>query len=315
MVLILIPLLEILAALVSAALCVLAVPLANATAEWLESIVHRVPFVGGKVSDWARNFARWLTHNLGAWFNAKSHRLTRWVGGLSHYAAVTAFYALAWPLELLRLEEWLRHRVIPDAIDARIGEVARKARGASKTVAKQLAPSLADVRRLVRQAIAAIPVAVPWPLQPYLPSLRWLRRHQKGLAAAIAGAGAITLPWGGAGRLERKVAGQAKRLGRLEKITAGLGVVALIFSALRRLGWKCMPGRKTGRAVCGLESLDAGLLESLLADAVAVLSITSVVEFAKALQVVEDEAVGVLGHLIREFPDEPAAAAPYAGPH
>ena len=56
---------------------------------------------------------------------------------------------------------------------------------------------------------------------------------------------------------------------------------------------------KTARRICGM---DPSLLDSLLIDGLAILGAVSVVEFAKDLQAIEDEAISVLGAMIHEWP-------------
>jgi hypothetical protein len=104
------------------------------------------------------------------------------------------------------------------------------------------------------------------------------------------------------GQLERDWSGIKARLRRLERAAGATGAVALFVAALAKLGLKwlrCKNVTKAGKAVC---SSDAQWLTSLLGDALVIASVISVVEFAKELQVIEGEAVKILGVGIREFP-------------
>jgi hypothetical protein len=128
-----------------------------------------------------------------------------------------------------------------------------------------------------------------------------------------ATAGALALPGyvihlpGRVGRLERDWSGLKARLRRLEHAAGATGAVALFVAALSRLGlhWlRCRNVSKVGRAVCGT---DTGLLTSLLGDALLIASAVSVVEFARELLAIEDEALVIAHRIIREFPDPHAA--------
>jgi hypothetical protein len=57
--------------------------------------------------------------------------------------------------------------------------------------------------------------------------------------------------------------------------------------------------RRIGKAACGM---DESLIEQLLLGATAIFSVVSVVEFAKEMRTIEDEAVSIMGRLVREWP-------------
>jgi hypothetical protein len=120
-------------------------------------------------------------------------------------------------------------------------------------------------------------------------------------AGALAGAGHIALPWPRLGKVERAEHSLTKRVGRLEKLLGVAGLAALITATfggeiVRML--RCGNVRKFGPQVCGV---NANLLEGLFADAALVLGAISIVEFAKALQAVEGEAVKMLESIVTEL--------------
>jgi hypothetical protein len=120
-----------------------------------------------------------------------------------------------------------------------------------------------------------------------------LSRYAHTRIRALEHAGTAALP--NFGRFERRARIQARRIGRLERITAGIGAAALVATALNRLGLKWIRCRKVGRvgrAVCGM---DDRLLEGLLLDAAALTVALNLRTFAKELQDVTGEAA----HLIR----------------
>jgi hypothetical protein len=96
------------------------------------------------------------------------------------------------------------------------------------------------------------------------------------------------------GRLEHTVEGELGRLSRVEKLLGVAAFTALVGAALGRLGlrWlRCGNVRKTGQRLCGM---DAGLLESLLADALLVGGAISLVELAEHMQGVVGESAGLI---------------------
>lgn len=111
----------------------------------------------------------------------------------------------------------------------------------------------------------------------------------------------IRLPWR-IGHVERQLPGVWRRLRRLEKYLGATGAVALVTAAIAKLGlqWiRCANVTKAGRAAC---RTDGSLLDSLLADTLAIVSVMSVVEFADELRAIEEEALRILAAGIREWP-------------
>jgi len=97
----------------------------------------------------------------------------------------------------------------------------------------------------------------------------------------------------------------------IERIKAGLRKVskygtlafflALLAKALEkmRLGWlRCSNVNRYGRHLCGMNN---NLLEGLIADALLVTSLVSIVELAKELQTIEDEVVRGIRFGVREL--------------
>jgi hypothetical protein len=104
------------------------------------------------------------------------------------------------------------------------------------------------------------------------------------------------------GFLEREFGGIRSRLRSLEGNLGAAAFAGLVITALGRIGlrWlRCGNVGKVGRRLCGM---DPSLLESLLLDALVIGSLASVVEFAKDLRSIEDEAVSVMGRIVREWP-------------
>lgn len=97
---------------------------------------------------------------------------------------------------------------------------------------------------------------------------------------------AISVPLPRIGALERDVTGLEKwvRANRAKLTAAGLA--GLVVAALGRLGlgWvRCSRVSRAGKQVCGM---DAGLLDSLLADTLIIAGTVSLVEFARGMQTI-----------------------------
>lgn len=125
---------------------------------------------------------------------------------------------------------------------------------------------------------------------------------------AVATSGAVAIPgWvihlpRRVGRIEGRFPNIWTRLRKLELLLGATGAAALVARALGigRIG--CLRGGNLGKVARRLCGMDGTLIDLLLLDTLAIVGAVSVVEFAKGMQAIEDEAVSVLGSLIAEFP-------------
>jgi hypothetical protein len=124
-----------------------------------------------------------------------------------------------------------------------------------------------------------------------------------------ATAGAVVIPgvlWGTLPRLrglERWRNRTGARLRKLERSIAGVSAVALVGTALARLGlnWiRCRRVGRVGKAVCGM---DSNLLGALLADATLIIGTISIVELTRGTQRLMPAITDATGYLVREAPD------------
>lgn len=132
--------------------------------------------------------------------------------------------------------------------------------------------------------------------------VRWIKRYA---IYAIPGGFAIPGLIHGVRDLRKELAQWKIYKRRLSWLLSFASVGALVAAGIKalRLGWlRCSNVSKAGRAVCGL---DTHFLETLLADALAIVGVISVVQFARDLRAVEDEAIGIMHKLVREFPAPP----------
>ena len=235
-----------------------------------------------------------VAHALGRHFQEIEHAAASWVGALAVAVERVNRAALTFPFTVSTFAYWLVRHELPRLINAIPGAAAKVIRSTVTRVVR-VERTIVKLPKLSRaQAKALIGAAVATYVAPYLAMLRWLRSHFHAITAVLP----HTLPL----NLPKSLTDIRKRLRHLERIGVGaIGVGALAMALGRlRLGWlRCRNVGRVGRRVCGM---DASLLESLLLDSFAVLSVVSVVEFANDLRAVEDEALTIMGRLVREFP-------------
>ena len=233
-----------------------------------------------------------IDHAFVSALGAAAAKQEQLAGRFFHAAAVVQGWIVRelrdFAVEVWKWRSWLEGAFIPAYLAAKIAaavkgigttkvvKIAARATATTveRVVTKRIGITRADVEALIRKAVAATG-AIAVPIPHILPRLR---------------------------DLERTAENDAKRLRRLGWAGAFTGAVGLVLAALARLGlnWiRCRNVKDAGRAVC---RLDTSLLNELLTDGLLFFGAVSVVEFAKELRTIEDEAVKVLGGLVREWP-------------
>lgn len=261
---------------------------------WLKDAGRVAAFIAGPVGIVAVKLTRWITHNVGAIFVDLERLTVTWFSALYQYFDLVITNALEWPLWLWKFQRWLLFTELPNLARA-VPHLAAKVVHSVTTRVVHVERTIVKLPKLTKaQAKALVSTAVATYIHPFLNDLRWLRSHFHALTAVLPRALPIphvpTFPniW--------------KRIRALEhKLAVPLGIAAVV-AALGRLGlgWiRCNKVRRLGKAACGL---DENLLESLLLGATAIFSVVSVVEFAKEMRAIEDEAVNIMGRLVREWP-------------
>lgn len=237
---------------------------------------------------------RYLSRYIGEAILSATAATVGWLASLAKAVEYVAVSALLWPVTMTRVFFWLLDIEIPRLIHALPNAATRVYRSTVVRVVR-IERTVVRFTKLSRaQVKAAIAAALGGVVLPYLPSLRWLKAHIHALTAVVPHA--IPLQWG------RTISGIRKRLRRLERLGAAGLAVGAVAAALARLGvgWiRCRKVGRVGRQLCGM---DDSFLESLLLDAAAIFSLVSVVEFATELRAVEDEALAIMGKLVREWP-------------
>lgn len=266
--------------------------------------IHTPQWLADRLVDASIALTKRVTHELGAFAVPAIHLVTRWFTGIGKAWGAILYWSLLWPKELFDAVYWLARVEVPRAIRAAVSDLSKLAHGTVKIV-RRVETRVVHVTKLVPVAAkAAATVVVPRVAIPHVKEWEWLHRHWKGVTAAVAGAGAITLPWGDAGWLRRRVGSLDKQLERLNRRTVGLGALALVTAALARmkLGWlRCRNVGKAGRAVCGADQL---LVDMLLAELGFVAGAFSLRELTRDLQTITPAVVDSVGYLVREAPSD-----------
>lgn len=274
---------------------------AQALVGWLATVLGSIPIIGGVAEDQIVKLARWIANAMGRAASSAEHLVASWLGGITQYVGAVAYWATEWPKELQLTVAWLLNKELPRLIAA-LPHVGQSLIHALAKQVKGLFAAVGDVERFVLKRIRPIATAAAIAvLGPWYPLLRWLAQHAHTLGHAIPRA--IHFPKG----LTRK---EVERIAnRAAKVALTAGVAAAVVAALRRLGLNLLRCRNVKRTLPRLCGMDANLLDSLLLDSLAIFSVISVVEFANDLRGIEDEAVGILHRLIREFPAPPATTS------
>ena len=261
---------------------------------WLESTLGRAAVFVIPSAQAIIDLTRWISRKLGDHFAGIERLTVGWVGGLYSYVERVGAMTLLWPLELFKVTYWLIWHEIPRMVKALPNAVSRVVHQTVTRVVR-VERTIVKLPKLTKaQAKALIGVAVATYIAPYLAMLRWLRSHFHALTAVLPHT--LPIPFG------RTIAGIRARLRRLERSLPAVVGVAAVVAAIGRLGLgflRCGNVKKMGKRVCGM---DTRLLDSWLLDTLAIFSVLSVVEFTRELRSVEDEAVKLMGRLVKEFP-------------
>lgn len=296
-----IPFLVLAAFLVAAGLAVTSRGQSEAWASFLSKGLGWIPVVGDAASRVAVALSKYIAHELGKWAVQAEQRVVSWLAGLAHYMATAGYWSLLWPKELWQVVRWIKHVVVPRLVRVTPAPVVKVVNGTVR-LSRALEARLQRLEHsIATRARSVVIQVVPRPVRLAVREIEWLRAHWKGITAAVASAGAVALPWGAAGRLEREAKALRRRVGKLERTTVGLGAVALVWAALRRIGWKCLPRSRTGRAVCRIEGMSESVLSELLAGTFLIFGSLSLADFVREVEEATPPLVSALDRLIREL--------------
>lgn len=260
--------------------------LLQAIARWFRgktiSIPHITSIGFGFVADAAEALDGTIRHWLAAAIHGTEyawHRFVHW----NAYAWQELSGAVADLAE--SLEQSIAHlveRKIPALVRAVVAPIERRLRILEGDVAALLGrvdPRIAEALHAAERAVSSAEAAAA------------TVEHEVtvGVPHAVEAAIAGTLPR--IRGLEHDAEALKERIGKIARTLTPAGIVGLVAAALAslKLGWlKCSHVERTAKHICGM---DAGLLESLLADTTLILGTVSLVEFAKGMQGAVDEIV------------------------
>lgn len=299
----LLPLLDWLIPLIAAALCalayVLAVPIINALHTGLNWVDDAINFLIDKAINLSVQFTQWLAPH----FIENSNRIVRYfhqLGQLSYYAA---HFAYRTGITVANYENWFANVYLP----RKLHQFTSRATDLTIIKTRTIPLSKAQLTHLEQAieahvksvAAGAIPIFVPktWPKVNWTPK-RW--REWLGLGAL---GGLLALPGATAwekeilGKLGKLDANVAKRLRKLNYLTAFAGVGALVAAGLAKigLGWmtRCNNLKHIGPSFCGAN------LEKLIGLFLGLAALTetfNIVDFAKLVQSGVSEGEGLVTH-------------------
>ena len=273
---------------------------ADAFVNWLRNFPVVGTAVAAVLGKLLVNGADWISNRLGHVYLGLQARAVNWIGGIGHYVVMASKATIEWPIDLVTFARWLVSAEIPRLIHGLPNSLTRlvhAARAALTALEQDVAKLYAHLPGRIRAGVGAGLAAA---LAPFILPLRWLASVYRPIAHAAATAGGIAAPWIELPRLRRDARNLERKLGKVWPLLGVAGAVALLARALK-IPRRCVQGNigKVAKRLCGL---DTSLLDSLLLDLVAILSVVSVVEFAEDMRTIEDEALAVMGRLVREWP-------------
>lgn len=284
--LVIVPLAILLTAFVAYGTAFLARSQGSAWANWVKDALGATFLVGDFLTQAAVSLTKWIAHEVGAHFGQVEGQTVQWLAALGNAIDYSAQSIAGIAYDLHRFSRWLVLQEIPKLIHALPNSVTHLVHSITTRVVT-VERTVVKIPKLTKAQIrAAIAVAIPGIIAPELPYLEWLKNHLKQLERAAAGAAAGTiagvLDWerGVGGRLNRDITGLRKRIGKLEKLSAGTIAAGAVALALARLGlsWiRCENNKKVGKAICGLPSNLLNDVLGLLTDAVILTNICTII--------------------------------------
>ena len=251
-----------------------------------EGLVGWIPYAGRVLTSPLRAIEHKLTSFLGGLEAHFEHQMaTRWyqLGELfTRWAAETEAGAVtAW--HIAHRVAWVYGQLATGKFGARlqrwVEQEITKLGGKTVTIIRPVQARVVHVTKYVAAKTSAVAGELDHVIEWDLPRLRARTKA-----------------------LEDRVGKLARSLRKEVPALAGLSFVAAVAAVLAKLGvsWvRCNNVGKVGRTVCGM---NPDLLESLLADTLAIVGTVSLIEFIRDAQAIEHVALDALGGFIRELP-------------
>lgn len=234
----------------------------------------------------------YILAKLGEGIDATSHALVYVWGNLAHVVTELgdALGSLAEQTE--QALTVLRRHTIPAMLTAAFGP-------GGYLLAQLLARIMPLVRAIPHAVDTVTHVVVHRVVRVEHTTVKLTKAFYRTVVVASSAAVAGILPR--VGRLEREAETATKRLSKLEKGAAVVGVGTVAGIALGRLGlgWtRCSKVGRLGKAACGM---DESLIESLIVGSLAIASTISIVELARECQAFTGEVDDAMRLFVREL--------------
>lgn len=304
----LIPLAEIVAALVALALCWMA-----------RSIAAPIVNVIGREIGWLNKGVAWLTNkfidlgieltkNIAPVFFDGVGAIVGWLHSIGQFSEYTTHAIERSAVTLSKFSDWVVTTYIPNHAKAIVSHVTQ----VTLTQVHRIALSKAQLVTLEHQLDGyihrAIAATIPGVVPKSWPRINWTPKHWRQWLGLGALGGALTLP-GATGwehalekELHKGLTSVEKRLRSVEKVLGATGAAAVVTYGLAKigLGWmtRCTNLRHIGKSFCGA---DLGGLIGLLAGIVVLEEGFSIVDFAEALVTIEGDVANGILSAISEF--------------
>lgn len=321
------PLLVILAVMVSYAMAYLSHVHASGFVGWFLGSLGKVVKLTEKIVEFAVPLGGWIAHEMGKAFHASYKLASSWLDALAMAYVQTGEELFNLARDVSWTLAWLVSTEIPHLIAALPNAVTHVVHSTTTRVVK-IERTIVQQGKVTKAAIeAAIAHELPGVIGRDLPFIEWLRKHFKELARIATGAGAIAIPgilaWERVfGRkVDRDIAAIHKRLRHLERVFGATAASAVFLAAIAKLGlgWiRCPNMKRLGRGICGLPSHFVDDLLGLLLDFLVLADICQVVGIvSSAFAEVEGPIatfVGDVGGALchGDYPEHPFAGLRYS---
>jgi len=252
---------------------------------WLTGFLEIVIGPIGWVATQVVSLTKWLTHAIGSHFAQVEGTAVSWISALTNVSDYTSKSIAGIAYDLHDFSRWLvlkeipaLVKALPNAVTHVVHAITTRVVHVERTIVKLPGLTKAQIR-------AAVAVAIPGIIAHDLPYFDWLKKHLKSLERILAGAAGAAI--GSVIGLPKDLIGIRKRLAKLEKTVAGSLGVALVVTALAKLGvsWiRCNNWKRLGRGVCQSEASTITSLLGLLGGLAVLAEGLSLEAFAKELQ-------------------------------
>jgi hypothetical protein len=257
----------------------------------LAQLTGHIWAIGGSLSKSIDAVNHWVEGRLAQALEATETIVAKWWHGMEWIIKATADTLATFGADVHATIEAIVHGTIPNAVHGVTGPLTQALAALRRTVVAQAVAIEHDLGRRARaiEDTLARDFGAAW---------RGIDHVRGSLAGSIAHLGTV-IHGDIAGLRDYAHRNLGRRVKALEGKLAAAAVAAAAITAVTTLfGFlRCTNVQKAGKGLC---RMDGSVLDSLLLDTLLIASALSVVEFAKELQAVEHEVVGLMLRGVRE---------------